>query len=307
MNRIPNYFIKDFKEWNTVDLFRKVLYVFLILNTLSLLPIAFEIWGYDGISGSRGWNFEIPVFKQFSYAITNVLSHPATSSRSWIYWLMIIGQLSFLILGLFNKFPKLSSVAVYFFTVNLFLKGAIMFTGGEVLVNLLLFYLMFIQYSDKIGEKIRFTPIQNILNNTFFLIARIQLCVVYFFSSLYKWLDPNWYEGKAMMYISEIDGYSSSLASWIFNDNLTLSIIATYFTLIYQSLFPVLVWFKSIKRYYLVFGVIFHLAIAFGMGIFTFGVIMCLVYILFLNEEDVIWLRKKLRFKEKDVVTECTV
>ena len=309
MKSIPHIFIQDFPHWRKVELFRRALYIFLFLNTLSLLPIAKEIWSYNGIIGPRGWNFGIPTIEQGSYALINVLSHPANNTYTWVYIVFIIAQLIFLTTGILRIFPKISSVMIYFFTVNLFLKGGQMFTGGEVLVSLLLFYLMFIQKSNKEKQKIsfriskdenpEFTFLQNVLNNSFYWMCLIQVCLVYFFSTFYKLLDWNWINGSAVMYVSRIDAYSSGLNRFFFADNYTLSLIATYSILIYQALFPILVWFKKIKKPFLIFGVIFHLGIAFGMGLFTFGIIMCLVYLLFLDVEQIDKLKRRIGFKTR--------
>lgn len=304
LKSIPNTFIQDFPHWRKVELFRRALYIFLFLNTLSLLPIAEEIWSYNGIIGPRGWNFGIPTIEQGSYAIINVLSHPANNTYTWVYIVFIVGQLVFLTTGILRIFPSVSSIMIYFFTMNLFLKGGQMFTGGEVLVCLLLLYLIFIQ-KNKTGkhkisfripkdEKAEFSFLQNILNNSFYWMCLIQVCLVYFFSTFYKLLDWNWINGSAVMFVSRIDAYSSGINRFFFADNYTLSIIATYSILIYQALFPFVVWFKKIKKIFLIFGVIFHLGIAFGMGLFTFGIIMCLVYLLFLDVEQIDRLKKKL-------------
>src|SRR5690606_5894845 len=112
LKSIPRSFIGDFPHWRKIELFRRVLYVFLFLNTLSLLPIAREIWAYDGIIGTRGWDFSIPTIKQGSFFILNVLSHPANASYWWLYILFIVGQLFFLVTGILRFFPKLSSIMV---------------------------------------------------------------------------------------------------------------------------------------------------------------------------------------------------
>ena len=289
MKAIAGYFISDFQHWDRLDFFRKVLYLFLFINTLTILPVAWEIWSYNGITGTRGF------WWSGSYSLLNVLSHPKNSSWEWVYVCFIIGQLTFLITGFFNKWPRISSIMVYFFTVNLFLKGAIVFTGGEVLVNFLLFYMMFIHQPKKGGK---FEVIQTALNNAFYVIILIQICVLYFFSCWYKLYDDNWLSGNAIMYVSRIDHFSSSSMKWLFAENETLSMIATYITLLYQGLFPILVWFKKLKTPLLAIGVILHLGIAFFMGIFTFGFIMVICYILFIKEGQLEWFMKKTRYKK---------
>ena len=148
----------------------------------------------------------------------------------------------------------------------------------------MLFYLMFIQQPKEngIGKEI-----QNILNQTFFKILLIQVCLVYFFSFVYKLYDPSWVDGKALMFISRIEGYSTAPFEWMFADSPILSSIATYATLAYSGLFPILVWIKKLKTPFLFIGLIFHLGISLGMGIFSFGIIMILMYILFLDIDKI--------------------
>jgi hypothetical protein len=307
IKQIPEIFTRDFEHWFKIEIFRRVLYIFLLINTITLLPIAADLWSYHGMSGTR-WDYSLPIWKQISTSFLNVLSHPANATYSWVYILFIVGQISFLVLGIFRILPKLSALAIYFFTVNLNMKGALMFTGGEVLLNLMLFYLIFIQSSDTSqkwkarfwidrNEKPVFSPLQNTLNNSFYWIILIQVCILYFFSTLYKLLDENWRSGDAIMYISNVSAYSSGAMRAVFSESHLLSLVASYAILIYQGFFPILVWIKKIKIPFLLFGVFFHISIAFGMGIFTFGIVMCLVYLPFLSGDQIDILRKRLRLR----------
>lgn len=291
---VSHYFVRPFPFAARMALFRKVLYVFLLLNTLTLLPIAYELFSYNGIVGSGGWNTSLPWYSQGSSALVNLLSHPINSTYSWIFWFFIGGQLFFLILGILGKWRRLASVMIYFFTVNLFLKGYLMFTGGEALVNILLFYMIFVD--ERVSKNARSYNIQNLLNNTFFLILLIQVCVVYFFSTLYKLLDEHWLSGEAMMYISRVDAFSGDMMSSLFSENKWLSKVVTWFVLVYQGLFPIFVWIKRIKIPLLLTGAFFHLSISIFMGIFTFGIVMMIVYILFLEHEHIQWLKKRFRW-----------
>lgn len=291
---IPHIFTQEFKHLRKVEIFRRVLYILLLVNALSLLPIAYDLYAYNGLIGSRGWNTAIPTTEQGTYALINVLSHPANSKYEWVYLVFVFGQIIFLTLGILKIWPKISSVLVFFFTINLFLKGYMAFTGGEVLVNIMLFYLMFIH---KPKDKGWFSDLQNILNNSFYWIMLVQVCILYFYSAIYKFMDPNWVNGYAVMYVSRIKVFSSLMTD-IFNDNYVLSVIATYLTLAYQLLFPIAVWMKRVKVPFLLFGVLFHLMIAFGMGIFTFGMIMIVMYILFLDESQLDYLIRKVQRKK---------
>lgn len=302
---IPTFFTQPFEHWFKVEIFRRILYVFLLLNTLSMLPAAFDLWAYEGMAGIR-WDMSVPTFQQTTNALMNVLSHPRNAYLPGLYIWFIVGQITFLILGILRILPIISSIAVYFFTINLFLKGSLMFTGAEVLIPLILFYLIFIQRKSP-GLRFRpdfrisrdevesFTTVQNLSNHVFFLLILIQVCIVYFFSTFYKLLDENWVNGNAMMLISRVDEFSCDTMRFIFSKNYWLSAIVTYLVILYQFMFVILVWFPKVKVPLLTFGVLLHLGIAFGMGIFTFGIAMCLVYIPFLSSSQAEWIGRKLR------------
>jgi hypothetical protein len=120
--------------------------------------------------------------------------------------------------------------------------------------------------------------------------------MVYVYAVLYKVFDPYWLDGTALYHISKIEVFSSNWFRSIFSDNILLSKIATYTVLLYQLFFPILVWVKIIKIPLLVLGIVIHLGIAFGMGIFTFGWIMIICYILFLSNAQVDTIKKRFTF-----------
>lgn len=300
MKTVLNVFTQPFPHKQKMRLFRRLLYVFLFLNTLTLLPIAEDLFGYYGIIGSRGWNTSVSFVGQGLTAWLNLLSHPLNAGYWWLSYLFIAGQLTALGLGFFNILPRLANFFIYFFSANLFFKGYSAFTGGEVLVLLLLFYLIFIDEDAKptIASDSRVSTFQNVLNNTFYWVMLIQVCTVYVFSTWYKLYDENWLNGQALNYISQIDHFSSGMMRFLFENNPVVSAIAVYATLLYQLLFPILVWIKKIKLPFLFVGVILHLGIAFGMGLFTFGITMILMYILFLSNAQLNWLQQKIKGKQ---------
>jgi hypothetical protein len=294
LNKLPEIFLRPFPYWDKVNFFRKTLYLFLLINALVLLPIIEEIYGYHGIIGGVGWDLAEPWYSMGSRAFLFILNHPINSGHGWIMYVFVIGQIFALIAGLWNFYPKLASVLVYFFTANLFNRAYLVFTGGEVLITLLLFYLMFIHTSNSKGQQKEapaFTLIQTTLNNTFYWILLLQVVVLYLFSTIYKMTDPLWMNGSALMYISELSFFSGDAMSYLFSDNLILSQVFTYLVLFYQGLFPILVWVKQIKIPYLILGVAIHLGIAWWMGIFTFGITMCISYILFLTPNQLVKLK----------------
>jgi len=272
---IPSLFTTPFKKKPQILAFKKGLYIFLFLNTLLMLPMVNSVFGQKGIAGSMGFIWNGPE------SLLNVLSHPVAYNRPYIAWFFVVSQLVAIVLGYFKVFPRLAALAVFFFTANLFSKGGLFFTGGEVLVNILLFYLIF--YDSKKED----SSLQNVINHSVYFALIIQICILYFFSTYFKLFDSNWTEGHALRLVSEIPFYSTNWFYKLTHLSATASKIATVSVLLYQGLFPIVVWFRKIKIPFLIFGIVLHLGIALGMGIFSFGVIMIISYLLFLDSSHI--------------------
>jgi hypothetical protein len=64
--------------------------------------------------------------------------------------------------------------------------------------------------------------------------------------------------------------------------------ILNYGALLYQSIFPLLIWIKRIKAPLLVVGCLFHLGIAVMLNLWDFGMAMIVGYTLFLDEKWIV-------------------
>lgn len=262
---------RDRVNWQRFYTFKNVFYALLLIFSVTIL---FDV---DAFYGEHSLVYQSRVQEtSFTYFLLNMLSFPMF--RTW-YLLFFIVQIAAILFSYFRKWETIVSIVVWITTVNIINVAGPIFTGGEVLVKLLLFYMMFIKQSDKTKN----LPIRNTLNNVFYLACVVQVLMVYFFSAWYKWLDPNWVNGSAFGMVAQIDAYSVPWLKELVLDNPILGKIATWIGLGYQTLFPVVIWFKKIKPYFLLIGVAFHLSIALFLGIFAFGLIMIAVYLLFID------------------------
>lgn len=261
----------DRVNWKRYYTFKNVFYALLIIFSATILFDVDAFYGADSIVFKSN-----PPETNTTYFILNMLSFP--NFQNW-YLAFFIVQITALILSYFRKFETILSVVVWFTTVNLINASGPIYTGGEVLVKLLLFYMIFIK-EDQSGKN---NVLRNVLNNVFFVACLIQVILVYVFSAWYKWIDPNWVNGNAFGFVANIDAYSVPWVSNIISDYPLTGKWFTWIGLGYQTLFPVAIWFRKIKPYFLLIGVAFHLSISLFLGIFAFGLIMVSVYLLFID------------------------
>jgi hypothetical protein len=267
---IKRYFLRE-PELYTVNVFRKALYVYLLFCFAQLWPDKEELFGENSIiivSYTNGFSLR---------GCLNLLSQPAFADfYSWF----LVGQALFCVLGLFHVYPRIAAIGVWFFTVNINNRTYLMNTGGEQLVNILLFYLMFMSPQKRKQENVALS----ILDNTFIMSCQLQVILVYLVSALFKILQPEWRDGSALFYVFAMDEFGGQFA--LSNLNPLILQILSYFSLAYQVLFPVLIFFRKIKKPVLICGVLMHLGIMFTVGLFNFSLVMIICYLLFLGGKN---------------------
>lgn len=113
--------------------------------------------------------------------LTHLLHHPAIAPY---YWLFLAGQLLSLTVGLLGKYPRASAIAVYFFTKNLNSKAWVILNGGNNLIEIMLFLIIFMQLGNANAGRSSWGMLKNVFANGAFFAARIQVAIVYAVVSL---------------------------------------------------------------------------------------------------------------------------
>ena len=209
--------------------------------------------------------------------LINLLSVPAIANY---YVGFFIVQVLFAFIGLLGFFPRISSFLVFFTTMNLQNRIYSTNSGGDILLCLMLFYLSFIS-GDKKSKNENLDQITNVFNRTFIILCKAQLVIIYLVSAVFKLQSSEWIDGTALSQILLLDEYSiPALQSIVCSPPFAFKIL-TWLTLLYQLLFPVLIFVKRFKNYLLLSGLLFHLFIAFAMGLFNFSLVMICSYAVF--------------------------
>ena len=152
--------------------------------------------------------------------------------------------------------------------------------GDYLLCNLLFFNCFFI---PKESTHLVLNDLKTAMHNASLVAIKIQVCLAYFIAAYFKVTDASWLEGYAIYQTFQIPEFSNS---FLHSLPYSFCFVLTYLTMIYQMSFSVLVWFRPFKIYLFSFGILQHLAIAVGMGLFGFGIIMTICYILFLKYDN---------------------
>lgn len=259
---------------STIRLFSIVISLWVVFNTLTLLPAHENFWSPNSFIPLHDWSTLSFFEKPFHLLSLSVLSDT---------YLVFVGiQLiaSFFVIA--NIYPLFSQILVTWATLNLDNRAHAILDGGNNLIHLFLLYLPFLLLSTKVSSLFKNTRI--FISNYAFLICRLQLVTVYLCAGFSKITGDLWPQGVALYYTMNVREYGHPLIAQLFDQSNLILVFATYATVIFQVSFPFLIWNRTLRPLYLAGGTLLHLGIAFGMGLTSFGFAMCASYFIFYTD-----------------------
>ena len=247
-----------------------------VINTLILLPSHRHFW-----SSSAYINYPDPDSLSWLDRLTGLLLFPNYTDY---YPLIIMLQLIAAAFALLKVYPVFAQILVTWTTMTLDSRASVIMDGGNNLIHLFLLYLILMVASPQISNFKHLTETRIALSNLAFLLARLQLALVYLTAGLSKIQGNLWPKGVALYYTLNVSEYSTPLLGKLMSLPL-LTVLASYSTLVFQISFIFLIWNRSFRPYFLLAGALFHMGISFGMGLMSFGFAMCACYFVFYTNE----------------------
>ncbi|MGE4132575.1 MAG: HTTM domain-containing protein [Bdellovibrionales bacterium] len=166
--------------------------------------------------------------------------------------------------------------------------------GEDLVLRMLLFWSLFLRLDGHWSLKNSILPWPR-LGGGLWALRAAQVCVasIYFFSLPKKLAaDPAWLDGSIMYYVfanttwSRVDLPALTTFQPIYS-------ILTYFTIVIEGVFPLLVWWERFRLPLTLFMLSLHFGIAFLLANVTFfSLAMVAGLMLFLKSEDLLWLSR---------------
>ena len=127
-------------------------------------------------------------------------------------------------------------------------------------------------------------------------------CLIYFTSTWSKWFGGLWKTGAATWYPARLHEFDRFPVPGFINE-FPMVYLTTYGTLGVEFALATLVWFKSLRKWVLLSGLMLHGFIDYSMNIPLFGYLMATLYLSFYEGEEVVgWYeRMKARWKKESV------
>ena len=209
-----------------------------------------------------------------------------------LIWGMQVALLVSLSLLAFNIWPRFSTIVAYVAQLSFMNRNMAVSYGADTISTVFLFYLCFADFRP--SDSSRKSDLRATLGSMAYRLSQIQLCIIYAYAGLDKARGYSWWNGEALWYVMANNQLRHMNFDWMAHFPVVV-VFLTYSTLFWEIYFPVMVWVRRIRYPVLVFGVFLHIGISMFMGLKSFGILMILLYLLFLQDSDAVKIAQCLR------------
>ncbi|MCB0490069.1 MAG: HTTM domain-containing protein [Cyclobacteriaceae bacterium] len=241
----------------------KGFYTFLFLKILFIWPIAGDISAYRAFAFTS-------FFSQFIYAPLFIAQIEAN------VFFAVFAIL--LILGILLRINVFISILIFWFSISVTRYSLPIVNGSDLVLAQFLFLSIFFSYNG--GNSRQRSSLHSVVTNAAFILARIQLLLIYIFSGYDKLISAEWRSGAAIYSISQLKFFNNPYFHVELGEE--ISKVIGWSVILFELSFPLLVWFRPLRITMLILGVAFHLAIAIVIGLIDFAPVMVICYALFL-------------------------
>lgn len=280
---IDDWFFKKQDSW-PLAVFRIALGLTMLLKLLFLfdeIELWFSDYGMLDLASSQKI-LVVPRLNLFEYF--SLFQSITVAKTIWL--LAFLFSITFC-LGIY---ARLSAFFAYVLLTSLDHRNVLILQDGDSLLRVTLFWMIFAHsshyYSLSSWIK-RNVSRQNTTASAWPLRAiQIQLCLVYISTFWHKTEGNTWWDGTAVYVVSQLSDFQRFDIWGLYSSWVTIK-LATWITLAFEGLFPLLIWFQDTRRWFLALGLIFHLGLEWHLSIPLFQWIMISSYCVFLKKEDV--------------------
>jgi hypothetical protein len=244
-------------------------------TTLMMYALHFQqrafLWGDRGVF-PRDVNATFLALRN-SWSVYNI------GSSETLHALIFVAGMIVTALFTVGFMTRITSVLFFVFTFSLYTRNEILLDGGNNLLMLIAFFLMFVDVSGRrIPSAATGAPAQNrylaLLHNLGVLAIIGQISILYFTSAWAKMMGHMWQDGTAIYYVLRTAEFHLSPLTDFLIQNPLIVVVATYATIILQVGFPFMIWNKTLKYPWILAACSFHIGIAYFMGLVWFSLTM---------------------------------
>ena len=282
-----------FKNWveepidpRPLGLFRLWFGLLALVNLLLLWP-DMEMWfGNNGVIPPELHQQLTSTFRVQIFALTGYSDNAILVMKL----LGLAGGVG-LVLGLF---PRTAAVCMWLVASSYAWRNSAILHSGDSLIRIGSFFLIFARSDMAFSLRSYFSAHRQnkavISRDTRVAawpqrILQVQLCIVYLAAACWKFKGESWRQGTAVGTVLQL-GEFERFPIPDFLLTATGSMMASYFTLGFELLFPFMIWIPLCRVPFLVMGILLHAGLEWSLNIQMFQWVITSFYILFIRVGD---------------------
>jgi hypothetical protein len=244
---------------------------------------------YSGYLPRDYWFFG-PHTLPFTFPRLNLLSMVTDSRITFAFWVITLIACLTMTLGLWSR---LSAIVLAIGIISIHHRNAIILHGGDTLQRIAVMYMALAPCGKAcsldrlIGlgrQKIKPGPV--LVSMWPQRLITFNLALVYFTTVWHKWGGSLWRNGTATWFPARLNEFKRF---WVpdFVNQLPMVKFTTYGTLATELAMATLVFYKPLRKWVLLAGLLMHGYIEYSMNIPLFSLTICSLYITFYEGEEV--------------------
>jgi len=252
--------------------------ILLLIQGFFLLPELFEFFGEKGIIQAElneylglAW---LPTVATFTAYVGKIgFSH---NDAVLGLFLIYLGSLTALLLGWHTRTAAVFSWFLHFTFMN---TATVANYGVDQFTHFVLFYFTWMPISKSFSvDKVSGGVSSEIGSDVTLSLRLIQLhlCVVYFVAGFGKAKGVMWWNGEAIWRALMLPEYNQFDFSWLATVPI-LAIMITWASIGIEILYPVFIWPKRTRRWWVIAILGLHLGIGFFQGLYLFAAVMIIL------------------------------
>lgn len=270
-----------------VGAFRIGFAAILLVNCLAYIPFAQMWWGQDAAVP-----FEIARELIDTDTLTMFTWLPQSDTTLWVCFAIFFAQVVALLIGYKSR---LQAVCVFIWLTSFQHRLHLINDGEDTVFRLFCFLLIFMPIGQalSIDAYLRKAPATLAQPAWALRLIQFQTALVVFCAGWEKWRGAEWIDGTAMYYVSRLDDlYGRFPIPEALLDSMPTLRAMTWMSLGFETLAPLLIWYRPTRIPTIIAAVGFHLMIDYTMNLFLFQWLMILGWLSFLATTDLkLWSR----------------
>lgn len=190
------------------------------------------------------------------------------------------------VLFLFGVGGRVTTFTAYVFTFSLHQRNEWFLDGGDNILILIFFYMLFADLSGRRPKESNNDSLVSLLHNAAMLAIVTQLCLLYFSTGLYKVMGEVWQNGTAVYYILRTHWYTWPGVSEFIYRNSNMVVVITYGTMLLEVTFPFLLLRRETRWLAMIGGAAMHIGIMLFMGLVAFSWAMLSIYFVLISDRE---------------------